>query len=204
MGHQAVPAVHWHGRHVAAQRAGVDHGAVHHPAKGGRDHGVHRAAGQGQRLQRPLRTVSSLTGNAAAWWWALWLACMLTGGLQGWAVGTDNATPSSLRFAWVAAYTVSPFGSAERAWKPFNPILGETFELDIGNGVRYLAEQVGGGPAAACDAVSRLASECGGFVPHERSCCFGCSMLPYIKAVFLSGFLDPPCVALMHGMPHCR
>ena len=59
-------------------------------------------------------------------------------------LGTDNATPSSLRFAWVAAYTVSPFGSAERAWKPFNPILGETFELDIGNGVRYLAEQVGG------------------------------------------------------------
>jgi hypothetical protein len=46
------------------------------------------------------------------------------------------------RFAWVAAYTVSPFGAAERAWKPFNPILGETFELDIGNGVRYLAEQV--------------------------------------------------------------
>ena len=47
-----------------------------------------------------------------------------------------------VRFAWFAAYAVSPFGAAERAWKPFNPILGETFELDIGNGVRYLAEQV--------------------------------------------------------------
>lgn len=46
------------------------------------------------------------------------------------------------RFAWLAAYCVSPFGAAERAWKPFNPILGETFELDAGNGVRYLAEQV--------------------------------------------------------------
>ena len=46
------------------------------------------------------------------------------------------------RFAWVAAYAVSPFGANERAWKPFNPILGETFELDIGNGVRYLSEQV--------------------------------------------------------------
>jgi hypothetical protein len=42
----------------------------------------------------------------------------------------------------VAAYCVSPFGAAERAWKPFNPILGETFELEAGNGVRYLAEQV--------------------------------------------------------------
>ncbi|GLI60079.1 hypothetical protein VaNZ11_002110 [Volvox africanus] len=46
------------------------------------------------------------------------------------------------RFAWVAAYCVSPFGAAERAWKPFNPILGETFELEVGDGVRYLAEQV--------------------------------------------------------------
>ncbi|KXZ44648.1 hypothetical protein GPECTOR_64g142 [Gonium pectorale] len=46
------------------------------------------------------------------------------------------------RFALVAAYCVSPFGAAERAWKPFNPILGETFELEVGNGVRYLAEQV--------------------------------------------------------------
>ncbi len=42
----------------------------------------------------------------------------------------------------MAAYCVSPFGAAERAWKPFNPILGETFELEAGNGVRYLAEQV--------------------------------------------------------------
>ncbi|KAF5831000.1 hypothetical protein DUNSADRAFT_13756 [Dunaliella salina] len=46
------------------------------------------------------------------------------------------------RFAWVAAYAVSPFNAIERAWKPFNPILGETFELEVGNGVKYLAEQV--------------------------------------------------------------
>lgn len=50
--------------------------------------------------------------------------------------------PSMPRFALVAAYCVSPFGAAERAWKPFNPILGETFELEVGSGVRYLAEQV--------------------------------------------------------------
>ena len=62
-------------------------------------------------------------------------------GLQGeWCVIPD--LPPFIRFAWFAAYAVSPFGAAERAWKPFNPILGETFELDIGNGVRYLAEQV--------------------------------------------------------------
>lgn len=33
--------------------------------------------------------------------------------------------PAACSFAYVAAYCVSPFGSAERAWKPFNPILGE-------------------------------------------------------------------------------
>lgn len=53
-----------------------------------------------------------------------------------------SALLCACRFAWLAAYCVSPFGAAERAWKPFNPILGETFELEIGNGVTYLAEQV--------------------------------------------------------------
>lgn len=47
------------------------------------------------------------------------------------------------RLALVAAFLVSPFGAAERAWKPFNPLLGETFELDnVGNNVRFMAEQV--------------------------------------------------------------
>lgn len=54
----------------------------------------------------------------------------------------DQCTDPHERFAYVAAYCVSPFGAAERAWKPFNPILGETFELDAGEGVHYLAEQV--------------------------------------------------------------
>ena len=44
--------------------------------------------------------------------------------------------------AWVAAFCLGPFGGNERTWKPFNPILGETFELDKENGVRFLAEQV--------------------------------------------------------------
>ena len=44
--------------------------------------------------------------------------------------------------AWVTAYCLGPFGGNERTWKPFNPILGETFELDKEGGVRFLAEQV--------------------------------------------------------------
>lgn len=54
----------------------------------------------------------------------------------------DSTADPYDRFAYVAAYCVSPFGAAERAWKPFNPILGETYELEVGQGVRYLAEQV--------------------------------------------------------------
>jgi hypothetical protein len=38
---------------------------------------------------------------------------------------------------------VSPFGAAERTWKPFNPLLGETFELEgLGGNVAFMAEQV--------------------------------------------------------------
>lgn len=47
------------------------------------------------------------------------------------------------RLAWVAGFTMGPFGAVERTWKPFNPILGETFELvDADKGFRFLAEQV--------------------------------------------------------------
>eukprot|EP00803_Ostreobium_quekettii_P008107 evm.model.scf_403.9 EVM.evm.TU.scf_403.9 scf_403:43062-44447(+) len=46
------------------------------------------------------------------------------------------------RLALVTAFCVTPYGSSDRPWKPFNPILGETFELRCGNGVRFLSEQV--------------------------------------------------------------
>jgi len=47
------------------------------------------------------------------------------------------------RMAHVVAYTMGPFAAVERAWKPFNPILGETFELHKGDkGIKYIAEQV--------------------------------------------------------------
>ena len=55
--------------------------------------------------------------------------------------------PKKTSLALVAAFLVSPYGCAERAWKPFNPVLGETFELEgdlVAGGGRYLAEQVGG------------------------------------------------------------
>lgn len=45
----------------------------------------------------------------------------------------------------MSAFLVSPFGAAERTWKPFNPVLGETFEAHkLANAAYFLAEQVRG------------------------------------------------------------
>ena len=65
--------------------------------------------------------------------------------VTGLLLGTLSKSTSLLRFyrlAWMAGFCLGPFGSNERTWKPFNPILGETFELERNNGVRFLAEQV--------------------------------------------------------------
>ena len=48
---------------------------------------------------------------------------------------------------------MGPFPGNERTWKPFNPILGETFELSMDNGLRFIAEQV-------CCAVLLLDTAC--------------------------------------------
>jgi hypothetical protein len=41
---------------------------------------------------------------------------------------------------YVACFAVGAYPSAERTYKPFNPILGETFELRKGD-MRYVSEQ---------------------------------------------------------------
>ena len=46
------------------------------------------------------------------------------------------------RMAWIAAFCTAVYGSSERTWKPFNPILGETLQIDLPGGGRYLSEQV--------------------------------------------------------------
>jgi hypothetical protein len=39
-------------------------------------------------------------------------------------------------------WAVSVYPAYQRTWKPFNPILGETYEMVNHNGVTFLAEQV--------------------------------------------------------------
>ena len=69
---------------------------------------------------------------------------MLGSQVSGFASASLSACQGMRRLAWVTAFCIGPFGGNERTWKPFNPILGETFELDVGNNVRFLAEQACG------------------------------------------------------------
>lgn len=63
------------------------------------------------------------------------------------------------RIALVAAFLVTPFGAAERTWKPFNPVLGETFEADkLHNDAFFVAEQVRTDRSARCIALQLCAA----------------------------------------------
>ena len=56
-----------------------------------------------------------------------------------------TATTPLERMMWVAAFSISAYGSsnARASHKPFNPLLGETFEcVREDRGFRYVAEQV--------------------------------------------------------------
>jgi hypothetical protein len=58
-----------------------------------------------------------------------------------------------LALLYVGAYSLSTFGcSIQRSSKPFNPMLGETFEyVDTKRGIKYIAEQVSHHPPiSAC------------------------------------------------------
>jgi hypothetical protein len=43
-----------------------------------------------------------------------------------------------------ATWAVSVYFAYQRTWKPFNPILGETYEMVNHQGITFLAEQVSG------------------------------------------------------------
>ena len=45
-------------------------------------------------------------------------------------------------FLFAASWAISVYYAYQRTWKPFNPILGETYEMVNHNGVTFIAEQV--------------------------------------------------------------
>ncbi|GJP32712.1 hypothetical protein CLOM_g17313 [Closterium sp. NIES-68] len=54
----------------------------------------------------------------------------------------DSTDDPNMRMVYTAAWAVSPYVAFSRTWKPFNPILGETFEYSDHNNVTFVNEQV--------------------------------------------------------------
>nr|CAB3501268.1 unnamed protein product [Digitaria exilis] len=54
----------------------------------------------------------------------------------------DQCEDPYMRMAYASTWAVSVYFAYQRTWKPFNPILGETYEMVNHQGITFLAEQV--------------------------------------------------------------
>jgi hypothetical protein len=54
----------------------------------------------------------------------------------------DECEDPYMRMAYASAWAVSVYFAYQRTWKPFNPILGETYEMVNHQGISFIAEQV--------------------------------------------------------------
>jgi hypothetical protein len=66
----------------------------------------------------------------------------------------DECDDPYMRMVYASTWAVSVYFGYQRLWKPFNPILGETYEMGNHQGITFLAEQVSHHPpmgAAHCE-----------------------------------------------------
>ncbi|KAK6943649.1 Oxysterol-binding protein [Dillenia turbinata] len=54
----------------------------------------------------------------------------------------DKCEDPYMRLVYVSSWFISIYYPYQRVWKPFNPILGETYEMVNHDGITFLAEQV--------------------------------------------------------------
>uniref|UniRef100_A0A7N0UJU2 Oxysterol-binding protein n=1 Tax=Kalanchoe fedtschenkoi TaxID=63787 RepID=A0A7N0UJU2_KALFE len=54
----------------------------------------------------------------------------------------DESQDPYMRLVYATSWAISVYYAYQRTWKPFNPILGETYEMVNHGGVSFLAEQV--------------------------------------------------------------
>ncbi|KAF3784749.1 Oxysterol-binding protein-related protein 3A [Nymphaea thermarum] len=54
----------------------------------------------------------------------------------------DECEDPYMRLVYASSWAISVYFAYQRTWKPFNPILGETYEMVNHGGVTFLAEQV--------------------------------------------------------------
>ncbi|KAL1546333.1 Oxysterol-binding protein-related protein 3A, variant 2 [Salvia divinorum] len=54
----------------------------------------------------------------------------------------DECDDPHMRLVYAASWFISVYPAIQRTWKPFNPILGETYELVNHGGITFIAEQI--------------------------------------------------------------
>ncbi|KAM0953335.1 putative oxysterol-binding protein [Dioscorea sansibarensis] len=54
----------------------------------------------------------------------------------------DECEDPYMRVAYASSWAISVYFAYQRTWKPFNPILGETYEMVNHNGITFISEQV--------------------------------------------------------------
>ncbi|KAG1371714.1 oxysterol-binding protein-related protein 3A-like [Cocos nucifera] len=54
----------------------------------------------------------------------------------------DECEDPYMRLVYASSWAVSVYFAYQRTWKPFNPILGETYEMVNHGGITFIAEQV--------------------------------------------------------------
>ncbi|XP_027347176.1 oxysterol-binding protein-related protein 3C-like [Abrus precatorius] len=54
----------------------------------------------------------------------------------------DESEDPYMQLAYASSWAISVYFAYQRTWKPFNPILGETYEMVNHGGITFLAEQV--------------------------------------------------------------
>jgi len=54
----------------------------------------------------------------------------------------DECEDPHMRLVYAASFFISVYYALQRTWKPFNPILGETYEMVNHGGITFIAEQV--------------------------------------------------------------
>ncbi|KAF5953755.1 hypothetical protein HYC85_006611 [Camellia sinensis] len=54
----------------------------------------------------------------------------------------DECEDPYMRLVYASSFFISTYYALQRTWKPFNPVLGETYEMANHGGVTFIAEQV--------------------------------------------------------------
>ncbi|GLT70794.1 hypothetical protein SLA2020_428540 [Shorea laevis] len=54
----------------------------------------------------------------------------------------DECDDPYMQLVYATSWAISVYYAYQRTWKPFNPILGETYEMSNHGGISFIAEQV--------------------------------------------------------------